>query len=69
MLKALKPDISRGLVCQANGSQAMFAEQKEVNRHGRICHLVETVAVPEGAGAAANGAVHSATGDGGQPTV
>ncbi len=47
----------------------MFAEQKEVNRHGRICHLVETVAVPEGAGAAANGAVHSATGDGGQPTV
>ncbi len=44
----------------------MFAEQKEVNRHTRICHPVEAMAVTEGTGAgpgaAANDAAHWATG-------
>jgi hypothetical protein len=50
MLKALKPDFSRGaslnlvaarvrdLVCPAMGCQARFAERKEVNRHVRNNH-------------------------------
>ncbi len=53
-------------MCQANGCRAMFSEQKEVNRHARICHPVEAMAVTEGAGAglgaAANDATHCATG-------
>jgi hypothetical protein len=53
-------------MCQANGCQAMFAEQKKVNRHARIYHPVEAVAVTEGTGtgpgAAAADAAHCATG-------
>jgi hypothetical protein len=63
MLKALEPNKVRGrslklvtawernLMCQANGCQTMFVEQKKVNRHARICHPVEVVVVQEGTGA------------------
>ncbi len=53
-------------MCQANGCQAMFDEQKEVNGQACICHPVEVVGVmmgtSAGPGAAASGAVHCATG-------
>ena len=62
MLKALKPDLSRGaslklvsartreLLCPAMGCTALFAEQKEVNRHVRNNHPVDPIDIPRGEG-------------------
>jgi hypothetical protein len=77
-LKALKPDIvsgeslklvnawERNLMCQENGCQLMFAEQKEVSMYACICHPAEAVATSEGTGTgpgtAANGAAYCITG-------